>query len=417
MRILKHFSFILLVFANSISYGQTPYTIEQCETTFRKNNLQLLAEQYNIEVSKANVIQAKIWDLPVASGEFNALNLQNGNVLDIGKYGQKALAVQQLIYLGGKKQKEVEFAKSNIDIAELQFEQLIRNLKYQIQTDFYAIYFDQKKIETLDFQINKLDTLLTSYNIQSNKGNIPLKEVVRLQSLYLSLKNDKNILLQNITEKGQELILIMGIRDQVNPIINENDLEAKFSIPKVVKDSIISQSILKNPDYLTAVRISESQDLYLKWQKSLAVPDLTAGLSYDQRGGAFLNQINFTFGIPIPLWNRNKGNIRAAEALVNQSAINKDYKKFELQNKVETSWKLWNQQFSQYSSIKPNVYKDLETVYNGIISNFEKRNITLLEFTDFIESYNQSTLQLNEFKKLWVLSGIQLNFVSNIEVF
>lgn len=415
--ILKQFTIYLLLLAPILSFGQKSYSIQQCEDLFRKNNLSILAEQYNIDLAKANEIQAKIWDLPYISGEFNAINPQYHNVLDVGKYGQKAFAIQQLIYLGGKKQKEVDFAKANTAIATLQFEQLVRNLKYQLNTDFYNIYFDQKKIKTLDFQIVKLDTLLNSYVVQSDKGNIPLKEVVRLQSLILSLKSDRNSLQKDIVEKIQELNLIIGETDTIVPVVNENEISNKFTIPKILKDSIISQSFQKNPEYLTFVKISESQDLYLKWQKSLAVPDLTAGISYDQRGGAFLNQINFTFGIPIPLWNKNKGNIKAAEVLVNQSAVNLNYKKLELENQIETAWKLWNLQYNQFSSININVYNDLESVYKGIIANFEKRNITLLEFTDFIESYNLSNMQLNEFKKLWILSGIQLNYVSNLEVF
>lgn len=415
--ILKQFTIYLLLLAPILSFGQKNYSIQQCEELFRKNNLSVLAEQYNIDLAIANEIQAKIWDLPYISGEFNAINPQYHNVLDVGKYGQKAFAIQQLIYLGGKKQKEVDFAKANTAIATLQFEQLVRNLKYQLNTDFYNIYFDQKKIKTLDFQIVKLDTLLNSYVVQSDKGNIPLKEVVRLQSLILSLKSDRNSLQKDIVEKIQELNLIIGETDTIVPVVNENEISNKFTIPKILKDSIISQSLQKNPEYLTFVKISESQDLYLKWQKSLAVPDLTAGISYDQRGGAFLNQINFTFGIPIPLWNKNKGNIKAAEVLVNQSAVNLNYKKLALENQIETAWKLWNQQYNQFSSININVYNDLESVYKGIIANFEKRNITLLEFTDFIESYNLSNMQLNEFKKLWILSGIQLNYVSNLEVF
>ena len=240
--ILKQFTIYLLLLAPILSIGQKSYSIQQCEDLFRKNNLSILAEQYNIDLAKANEIQAKIWDLPYISGEFNAINPQYHNVLDVGKYGQKAFAIQQLIYLGGKKQKEVDFAKANTAIATLQFEQLVRNLKYQLNTDFYNIYFDQKKIKTLDFQIVKLDTLLNSYVVQSDKGNIPLKEVVRLQSLILSLKSDRNSLQKDIVEKIQELNLIIGETDTIVPVVNENEISNKFTIPKILKDSIISQS-------------------------------------------------------------------------------------------------------------------------------------------------------------------------------
>jgi cobalt-zinc-cadmium efflux system outer membrane protein len=115
------FSFTLLHATNAFSQ----ITLRECEDSFRQNNLLLLAEQYNINAAKAAVIQSRIWELPYLSGEFNAINPQDRRVLEVGSHGQKSLAVQQLIYLGGKKKNEIEFAKSNVVLAELQFEQLL----------------------------------------------------------------------------------------------------------------------------------------------------------------------------------------------------------------------------------------------------------------------------------------------------
>jgi len=41
----------------------------------------------------------------------------------------------------------------------------------------------------------------------------------------------------------------------------------------------------------------------------------------------------------------------------------------------------------------------------------------MLEFTDFMESYNQSFIQINELKKSLILSGLNLNFITNKEIF
>lgn len=60
---------------------------------------------------------------------------------------------------------------------------------------------------------------------------------------------------------------------------------------------------------------------------------------------------------------------------------------------------------------------DFETVYEGVIQNFQKRNISLIEFTDFIESYNQSILYINEIKKQIVLSKETINYIANENIF
>ena len=397
--------------------AQIPISLNQLEQNFQKNNLQLIAAQYNISASRAAVIQAKIWDQPYLNTDLNIINPQGNKFFDIGANGEKGLAIQQLIYRGGKKKNEVSFAKSNVELAELQFEQLVRTLRYALDQDYYSIYFDQKKISTLDGQISRLDSLLTSYQNQSAINNIPLNQVVRLQSLILSLRTDRNEIQKNITESHQDLLLISGITTPVLPIVDESALKLKYTALQVPKDSLANIAFQQNPDYLFNLKTIRNQDLFLQWQKSLAVPDLTAGITYDQGGGAFRNQINLTFGIPLPVWNRNKGNILAAEAQRDQASTAAEYKKMELKNKIESAWLIWQQYLNQYNSITPSVTLNQETVYQGILANFQKRNISLLEFTDFMESHNQTILQLNEIKKQWILSGLAINYLINHDVF
>lgn len=335
----------------------------------------------------------------------------------MGVNGQKAASIQQLIYMGGKKRNEVDFAKTNVAIAELQFEQLIRNLKFQLAQTFYTIYYDKEKATTIEGQINKLDTLLTNYEVQAERGNVPLKDVVRLQSLVLNLRQEKNSLDKGIIEAQQTIALITGVLDPINPLVNETELIAKYENKTITKDSLITIALVNNLEYLTAIKISESQEIYLKWQKSLSVPDLTAGFAYDQRGGAFQNQIDFTLGIPLPLWNKNRGNIQLADAQYKQANMQKEYQRIELESKVDMLWKLWLQQKNQLNTINKSVSENMNAVYAGMLLNFERRNISLLEFTDFMESFNQTHIYVSEIKKSWIMASIRLNYITNKEIF
>lgn len=410
----------LLIFFSLFSincFAQKQLTIDEAELQLQKNNLLLLAEQYNITASRASEIQAGIWDLPYFTADINAINPQDNKFFDIGGQGQKGFAVQQLIYLGGKKKNEVAFAKSNVAIAELEFEQLLQNLKYQLQQTFYSVYFDKQEINSIEMQIAIIDTLVSNYNIQANKGNIPLSEVVRLQSFALNLKNDKNNLLKDIMEAQQNLSLLTGVPEPIQPKVNEAELLEKYQNKQISKDTILNFALESNIEYLTSIKATEKQLDYLKWQESLSVPDITTGVSYDQHGGAFQNQVNLTLSIPLPFWNSNKGNIKMAEAQLQQSNLNKEYKKLELQTKAETFWQLWQQKMNLYTNIDKSTTNNLDTVYNGMLKNFQNRNITMLEFMDFMESYNQSSIQIIEIKKSLILSGLSLNYITNKEIF
>ena len=397
--------------------AQTALSIKDCENLFQKNNLQLLSEQYNIAGSKAAVIQARIWEQPYVSGEINFYNPNNKQVFDIGKKGQKALAIQQLIYMGGKKKSEIEFAQSNVQLAELQYEELLRNLSYQLKSSFYEVYFGQLKIKQLEKQITQLDELIKAYAVQANKGNVALKEVVRLESLALSLRNDINDIQKTVFSFQENLQILTNTNENIIAIGNESTLNQQMLVPSIFTLSQLQEkAIEKNPNYLKATKQKEQDEINLRWQKAIAKPDLTLGGTYDQSGGAFSNQVTLTFGMSLPFKNKNRGNIRMAESMLSKSSVDIDQARTSLSAQLATAYKTLNYQQSQLS-ISMQSMGDFETVYEGVIQNFQKRNISLIEFTDFIESYNQSILYINEIKKQIVLSKETINYIANENIF
>ncbi|KQO28395.1 transporter [Flavobacterium sp. Leaf82] len=407
----------LLVLFGPVVLAQKTVTLQDCESQFLKNNLFLLASQYNIDASKALTIQARIWDNPTITAELNAYNPERNQYFDIGKEGQKAFGIEQLIYLGGKKRNEIKLAQANEKLAELQFNDLLRTLKLQLRKSFFTVYYNTKSLETTDKQLVHIEDLINSYSIQAQKGNIPLRDVVRLQSLYLNFKNERmEVVNDNIEEQGN-LKLLLNSTENVVPEVSKEEFNRYIqAIPFDLK-TFQDDAIANRPDYLAKQKDIEANEINVKWQKSLSIPDITVGANYDQRSGAFNKEANLTLGIPLPLWNKNKGNIKYAQTILEQSKVEKQNFDLQLQTEITSAWNKWDESRKNYVVIKPTVNSDFEAVYNGILTNFQKRNISLLEFTDFMESYNQASIQVNELKKKVVLSGEELNSTINKDLF
>ncbi|WP_417942037.1 TolC family protein [Flavobacterium sp. RS13.1] len=413
----KLFALFLLIAMNQMALAQKTVTLEDCETQFLKNNLFLLASHYNIDASKALTIQARIWDNPVISAELNAYNPDRDKYFDIGKQGQKVFGIEQLIYLGGKKRNEIKLAKTNEQLAELQFNDLLRTLKLQLRKSFYTVYYNSKSLETTDKQLAHIEDLINSYSVQAQKGNIPLRDVVRLQSLYLNFKNERMEVVNSNIEEQANLKLLLNSTDEVVPNVSKDEFSKYLKTIDFDLKSFENEAIANRPDYLAKQKEIDANELNVKWQKSLSVPDITLGAKYDQRSGAFNNEANLTVGIPLPLWNQNKGNIKYAKTILEQSKIEKQNFELQLQTEITSAWNKWDESRKNYVLIKPTVNSDFEAVYNGILTNFQKRNISLLEFTDFMESYNQANVQVNELKKKLALSAEELNSTINKDLF
>lgn len=413
----KLFALLLLIVMNQMVMAQKTVTLEDCESQFLKNNLFLLASHYNVDASKALTIQSRIWDNPVISAELNSYNPDRDKYFDIGKQGQKVFGIEQLIYLGGKKRNEIKLAKTNEQLAELQFNDLLRTLKLQLRKSFYTVYYNSKSLETTDKQLAHIEDLINSYSVQAQKGNIPLRDVVRLQSLYLNFKNERMEVVNSNIEEQANLKLLLNATDEVVPNVSKDEFSKYLKTIDFDLKSFENEAIANRPDYLAKQKEIDANELNVKWQKSLSVPDITLGAKYDQRSGAFNNEANLTVGIPLPLWNQNKGNIKYAKTILEQSKIEKQNFELQLQTEITSAWNKWDESRKNYVLIKPTVNSDFEAVYNGILTNFQKRNISLLEFTDFMESYNQANIQVNELKKKLALSAEELNSTINKDLF
>ncbi len=79
----KCIPFFLLT--SMFAFSQHRMTMEECEEAFRKNNLELLAQQYNINLADADIMQAKIWDLPEVTFQANAYNPEGKRFLILAK--------------------------------------------------------------------------------------------------------------------------------------------------------------------------------------------------------------------------------------------------------------------------------------------------------------------------------------------
>lgn len=396
--------------------AQQKMTLADCEVAFQKNNLQLLAEQYNLSMADADIVQSKIWPLPELSLQVNVYNPEDKKVFDAAH--SKSVSVSQLIFLGGKKKNEIAFAKSNKELSMLQFNQLLVDLKAQLRVAFFSLYFENKKLENVQHQLGYMEELLAAYNVQVKKGNISLKDKVRLQSFVIQLNNDKIASNNEILALQKTLKVLTGIFEDITPDVESLDASQLLDLSTADDlEQIKSKAVTHNADYQYALRLIDNAKLYAQWQKSLNVPDLNLGAAWDQNGGTFRNEVNLNVGIPIPLWKSNKGNVDKANFAIQQNQKNAEFQKLDLETQVASSYNTWKNNYDQLKSITEEDIKDLHAVYNGMLKNFRNSNISLIEFTDFMDSYRETMLQLYDMRRQVILSAEQLNQLVQTKIF
>jgi cobalt-zinc-cadmium efflux system outer membrane protein len=132
-------------------------TLPEAEQQFTQKNFFLLAQKYNIEASKAAIIQANLLPNPTVNLEQTVITKSTiANDAPIGPLGQRAIQIQQLIQVAGKRNKQVALAKIGVEISEFQFSEIIRELLFQLRGSFYQIHFLEKTLVMYDQEIQNI---------------------------------------------------------------------------------------------------------------------------------------------------------------------------------------------------------------------------------------------------------------------
>ena len=386
-------------------------TLKEAEQRFLERNLSLIAERYNIDMAQAQVLQAKLFENPVISLEQNVYNRLNGKYFDFGKEGEAVVEIEQVIHLAGQRNKQVRLEKINKEIAEYQFEEVMRTLRQELNEKFVEVYFLSKSIAIYEKEVNSLQVLLGGMKIQQEKGNISLMEISRLESMLFSLRKEKN-------ERENDLLTTRG---ELNLLLNlPEDTQVQLSLDEEVLQQLdlsqLSFADLKaiinaRPDQKIARSTVNASRANLKLQKSMAFPEFSVKGNYD-RVGNFINDY-FAIGVSlsVPIFNRNQGNIKAARFSIQQAGVQQEYAANRADMELFTAYTSLEKATQLYQSTTMDLERNFEKWLTGVNENFTRKNISLLEFIDYYDSYKETCIQLYEIKKNVFLAMENLNTV------
>lgn len=418
MNRVKGIVFISVIFYSCFAKASSDtlrISIQEADGLFLKNNYHLLASSMNIDARRAQVIQAGLYPNPVFTGDFNAIDPENGKVAHLGRSGQKFFQLEQLILLGGKRKAQIDLASTDVKIAELEFQDMIRQLKFQLHTSLYFLNQQTFLISKYNKQLELLDTILSAYDIQVKKGNIPLKDMVRLKGVYLNLNNNKAEALKEYYGEMAKVKTILQTQKFIVPEIPEASIE---QFGKEIGVAELNDFAFQNrPDYLITQQNITLADQYFTFQKAMAKPDINVFTSYDQRSGAFGNQVNVGVSIPVPVWNKNQGNIRSALIMKKQQEYSAEAFKSQLVSEIRNYHAQYVQSLEEYQKHKKMFNEDFDLTLAGITENFKKGNVSMLEFVDFFEAYNDALTEISKIKINLATSAEQLNLSTGKQIF
>jgi cobalt-zinc-cadmium efflux system outer membrane protein len=390
-------------------------TVKQAEDQFIKNNLTLIIQRYNIDNASAGVITARLFPNP----DFSYANgIHATDVTQGPAYKEQSFGISQLFTTAGKRNKSIQLAKIEVEQAKYQFFDLLRTLKFTLRNDFYTIYYQQQSAKIYDEEINSLTKTLAVFKEQYTKGNIAEKEVLRIQSQLYSLQTEYNTMLTGIDTTQSELKML--IKAPVNTYIEPQltaGIDSKQVVASIPYQQLLDSAYTNRYDLKNSKAAIDYSNINLKLQKATAVPDVSVSLNFDKLGAYSNNYLGGGIAFSLPFFNRNQGAIAQARIAIDQSKAQFENQQNQVQSDVAVNYRNALRLEKLYNSFDPQFKDDFNHLIQEVFKNYQKRNISMLEFLDFYDSYKTNTIQLHNLQLNRVISLEQLNYATGTPFF
>lgn len=412
----------LSLYANAQYKDTVRLTLPVAEKMFLEKNYYLLAQKFDIEIAETSIKQAKLWYNPTFFFESNFYNSETHRVFNYGNNppgsynnGQFAAQITQIIGLAGRRSKLVRQAQINKNLEQMAFEDLMRVLRLELYGNYTDLYAAISKKELLLTEEKNLNTLVEITKIEMRQGVVSGYELTRLQFELQNIQASLYDLNNQITDYQQTLKLLLHL--EPSDFVYPSEMPKTNEITLPMLEICFDSALLKRPDRLISELNVKYNESGLKVERAAAVPNLTLGATYDRFGNAYPGYTGLNIAMDIPVFNRNQGNIKMAQVMVDKSKLDYSYNEQVIKQEVVSAYKKILDVNDLSTDIQPNYRESLQDISSEATKNYNRQLISLLDYLDKIRTYKNARLNLIDLEKNYFQTRQYFNYVTNSKFF
>ena len=298
----------------------TPLTLAAAQRLAIARNWDLLAAQSEVEAAAAQAIVAHEFPNP-------SLGLSVGKISEDGKHPNQGsffgprdydsiAAINQLFEICGKRKSRQVSAQTGWEGARARLLDAKRTLDQAVATAYAAAAQAQANVSVLKESAASLRREADIAAARLQAGDISTADKSRIEISAQQLELDAQSAEAAAKTARISLELLMGVPKAAGDVTLADPLEELARRP--VADTEVSPTAGR-ADLVAATRALEKAEADLRLQKAERIPDPTVALQYEHQPATQPNTIGLGVNFPLPLWNRNRGEIKTAEAARDQA--------------------------------------------------------------------------------------------------
>jgi len=404
----------LCVALTAAAQSRSPVTIEQAIQEAVEKNLDLIASRSEISVAETRLITARLRPNPVVTLTGEHLDvLGTGYSLANGAGpGEFSYRTDFVLERGGKRTERIAVAELDRSVAELSVANAVRSLIYDVQTAFVDVQLAKENLALTQQNLKALDSIVEVNTTRVRTGDLAQVELVRSQVAALQTRNTVRQAQLRLNQARNRLQLLMG---RVPPA---SDFDVTGSIRRDAAvaplDGFYEQALKFRPDLNGLIRSQARSASDLRSQIAQGKMDFTVGTEYRRQQGinGTGNSLGFFFSAPLPVFNRNQGEIERARREQQQIEARIRALQASIRTELESAYQQLTSSRSLLEEIEKNMMEKARDVRKTTEYSYRRGEASLVEFLDAQRAFNDTMQSYNESRADYARGLYLVDFVA-----
>jgi outer membrane protein TolC len=310
MKLCRRLSFVVVLFVSSYVAGQESLSLQQAVDFAFEHSPAIRAAKHRVGAAAGFRHQAGAWTNPRLLVQSE--NIRGSN-FDFANDSDTYVTLSQMLELPGKRSARVDIAQAGYRRAEL-IEQLVRReVRQKVKNAYWKAVAAERTRELLNEYIKGMDSLVAYHEARVREGAMPEADLLRVQLERERLQIDLTSAALEAQRSVIDLFREMGSGD-IKPIRLTDRLDDLDASPVEID---VEAAIARRQEVSVAKAGLEQALANERYQRATARPDLDFIGGYKRTAG--MNTGVVGLAVNLPLFDRNRGNIEASSAEVQEA--------------------------------------------------------------------------------------------------
>jgi cobalt-zinc-cadmium efflux system outer membrane protein len=313
---------------------------------------------------------------------------------------------------GHKRELRVEVAKEERSMAELAFREVMRQMISNVQNAFVDVQQAQAALALAQDNLKRLESLVAINEARLKSGDLAQVELDRSRVAALQYRTAVQQAQLQLDQAKIQLQQVLGRKQKTTDL--EVAAELRRDEPASSREEIGRLALARRPDYLLGQQTQVRSRADLRLQLANSKVDYSIGTEFTRQSawGLSGNSMGIYFSMPLPVYNRNQGEIARAQREITLAGARSSAMEVAIQTEVDKAYRQFVVSRQLLAGVETDMLATARSVRDTTEYSYKRGEASLVEFLDAQRAFNDAMQTFNDARAAYARSLYLIDTVS-----